>query len=37
VVTFGRRYGVHSHGQRRGGLAVNMDLQGVLVGLQEGE
>ena len=30
-------YGVHGRGQMRGGLAVNMDLLGVLVGLQERE
>lgn len=30
-------YGVHSWGQTHGGLAVNIDLLGVLVGLQEEE
>ena len=30
-------YGVHGHSQKHGGLAVNINLLGVLVGLQEGE
>jgi hypothetical protein len=34
----GRRgYRVHGPGQKSGGLAVNMDLMKMLVGLQEGE
>ena len=32
-----RGYGAHGRGQKRGGLAVNMDLLRVLVGLQEVE
>jgi len=31
------RYGVRGRSQKCGGLAVNIDLLGVLVGLQEGE